>query len=97
MSVSSLLDNLKGGSDFSSTLLGLVQSLAEGMTELPADNPLALSMSFLKRFLSSNGTSPTGNIDELATQLIGSPEESKYTTDVELITQKGISWMHWLT
>ena len=81
MSVSTLLDNLEDGSDFSTTLLGLVESLAGGMTELPADNPLALSMSFLKRFLASDGTSLTGNVDELATQLIDSPEESKHIID----------------
>ena len=76
MSVGSLLDSLKGESEFANTLITLAQSLVDGMRELPAEHPLALPVSFLKRFLGSNDNS-SGSVDDLATQVIGSAEESE--------------------
>ena len=76
MSVGSLLNSLKGESEFANTLITLAQSLVDGMRELPAEHPLALPVSFLKRFLGSNDNS-SGSVDDLATQVIGSAEESE--------------------
>ena len=77
-SVNWILDKLDKGSDVYSKFTGVIESLSNGMTEIPSGNPATLAVPFMKRLLKLQGVDKiSGGVADMATKLASAAETSK--------------------
>ena len=76
--VSWVLDKLDGNSNIFKKFTGVINTLKDGMTEIPTGNPASLNLPLMKRLLAVQRiTDTTGGVSEMVSQLVAAPELSK--------------------